>query len=192
MARMESNMLRAVLIALSLACVFCACKEKEIRHPAPAQMPDWCNLSSGFINDAERGRLMIGIGKVEGIKSVEMARANVDGQARKEVAGLYRIYVEKLLDAYGDYEDSGGKKTEKEELKVASAAFAKMNFRATAVEDRYVDEAVMVWYAKAVSSFEAFGSSVQRNVELSERLRRFVAEKENQVFDELSGESGGE
>ena len=175
----------ALVMVATVAFTVGGCTKKEIRRPAPAMMPGWCMASSGALDDARRGPLVIGIGRVEGIKSMEMARANVDGQARLAVAKVFDRYIEKLLNAYRDYRDADGNATAESEIESVGKAFAKLNVRSAPVEDRYINEESNTWYSKAVIPFTVFHERINRNPEFSDRLKAFVNDRFRALFDEL-------
>lgn len=176
-------MLLVVVCAMGLLVL--GCKGKELRPPVPSEMPGWCVRDSGVAADPQRGRLVIGVGRVDGIKSPEMARVNVDGQARKQVAQIFNVYVEILLARYRDYVDEAGEGTPESELADTQRALAKMNLRAGDIADRYADSENNIWYAAAVLPYDAFSARIAANTELSGRFKAFVRQVAPDIFPEL-------
>ncbi len=161
------------------------CAQREVRPPAPAEMPDWCTMTSGLATDVDRGKVVVGVGSVSGIKSPTMARTNSDGAARTEIAKLFNTYAENMLSDYKDFTDEQGNRTTDEELTQATAIFSKMNVRRAPIEDRYVDEETNTWYSMAVLPFDQFLTLVQSNGELSDRLKAFFSSEGTKVCKEL-------
>ncbi|RJO68116.1 MAG: hypothetical protein C4523_07700 [Myxococcales bacterium] len=180
----------AVFACLAAAWLL-ACGKEEIRRPAPPEMPAWCFMSSGVVDDPTRGRLVIGVGMVSGVKSPEMARTNADGQARTEIAKLFNSYVENLMKLYQDHRSDAAGGDGSENVVEMTRLFTKMNVRGAAIEDRYVDESSNTWYAKAVIPFDRIKEMIQSNAELSEAARTFAAEYGDQAFAELDKVSSG-
>jgi hypothetical protein len=174
----------AVVLAL-MALSIMGCKGKELRKPVPSQMPGWCLRDSGMANDAERGRLAVGVGRVEGIKSPEMARVNVDGQARKQISQIFGRYVELLLAGYRAYTDADGESTDEDEVALIQRSLAKLNMRAGEIADRFTDTEQNIWYAVAVLPYEAFSTRILKSEDLPLRFKQFVKENAAGLFEKL-------
>ena len=68
-----------LVLAVSLL-VLLSCAQKEIKPVLQSKAPDWCQETSRFTADAERGTLAQGIGKISGISTPELARAQADAK----------------------------------------------------------------------------------------------------------------
>jgi len=174
-----------IVLAIMLVMAISGCAQKEIRKPAPPQMPDWCKHTSGTLDSQDSGRLIVGIGQISGIKSIEMARTNSDGQARTEIGQLLTAYLDELLELYEDYQGEDGNETSSEELTEAREFFAKLNVRSAAIEDRYFDEGNNIWYSKSVVKLDDFVKMLIQDTVFSTRLNEFLKINAALGFDKL-------
>lgn len=183
---MKLNSLRVIVMLLILfVAAFSGCAQKEIRKPAPPQMPEWCKHESGRLSTTDRGELIIGVGYVEGIKSVEMARVNADGQARLQLGKLLTNYLDHLLAAYQDYTDESGILTSEEELNEARKFFARLNVRSAPIEDRYFDEGNNMWFSKSVITLDNFVKMLVDDTILDKRLNAFLTKNATIPYEKL-------
>ena len=173
------------LFGLLVVLILVGCSARELRRPAPPQMPEWCLFLSGTLEDSERGRLAIGIGEVSGIKSPTMARTNADGQARTEIAKLFNSFGENLLKDYQQRLTVTAVPDAEDQISRATRAFTKMNVRAAAIEDRYVDHDNGVYYSKAVIAYDGFLRMITDNEELPVGLREFASQQADSLFAKL-------
>ncbi len=174
----------ALFFALFAMLLMASCGGKDIK-PAEPQMPEWCMKTSGVIINADRGKLVVGVGAVSGIKSPAMARANADGQARAEIAKIFSSYTENLLKQYQRSTAADGQVSEEQDFMQATRIFTKMNVVGAAIEDRYFDVKSETFYSKAVIDFGKFNELINNNNELSSKVRDFVRSNADDAFKQL-------
>ena len=165
---------RAVFL-LGLALVLASCAHSEIKPMLPSKAPEWCQDGSRFVPEAERGVLAQGVGKVSGIATPELARAQADAKARGELGTLVERYLSVLLERYKSYRAADASATSEEEQQAVSASLARLMGHFARIEDRFVDDSLDTWYSQAVVPLKAFDEQVAALPEISARFKVFFA-----------------
>lgn len=166
---------RCVVLLVALGIVLSSCAHTEIKPLAPSKAPDWCQDSSRFVNDAERGVLAQGIGKISGISTPELARAQADSKARGELSTLFGRYLTALLERYKAYRAPDGSTTSEEEQQAASSTLARLMARSARIEDRFVDDSLDTWLSLAVVPLKEFNEQLAALPDASARFKVFFA-----------------
>lgn len=171
-----------LLVSLLTSLVATACSTREIRRPAPPEMPLWCKYTSGVMEDEQRGKLAIGVGAISDIKAHEMALANSDSKARTQIAKLFNIYAEKLVEMYIEDLKTRGNAIDDDEISAITRALNLMNARGAAIEDRYIEKKTRTYFAKAVLPFSKFAEMIKQNDDLPNTVKEFAQAKQTELF----------
>lgn len=167
---------RAAWLAIAVSVfAFLSCAHTEIKPMVQSKAPDWCQDGSRFVADAERGVLVQGIGKVSGISTPELARAQADAKARGELSALVGRYLTALLERYKTYRAPDGTPTSEEEQQAASSALSRLMARSARIEDRFVDDSLDTWLSLAVVPLKDFDAQVAALPDVSARFKVFFA-----------------
>ena len=96
------------IFAVLLSCGGCAASEDSADHPILGLRddgtPKWAQRGSGAY-EGDYGKAFYGVGVVQGVQNVALARQTADNRARGEIAALFDVYVARLMQ---DYQRSTG------------------------------------------------------------------------------------
>ena len=181
--------MRRIGIIAALGLVGCATMppgEGPITGTAPDGTPRWVRRGS-VAADGSHGKAFYGVGVVQGIRNIGLARQAADNRARAEIARVFHTYVAALMRDYQRSTTAGDMKRSSEEQDVVSAqrTLTEATLRGVTIEDHWTDPRSGALYALAVLRLDQVSKALQRAAGLQAGVRDFVRRNAARAFDQL-------
>lgn len=157
------------------------------RQPAlvPANAPAWVARGGGAFNDGNRA--FYGVGAVQGIQNVGLARDAAAARARNDLARSIEVFVRSL---YRDYQAAtavvGAQAASEEQLaEQAINQYTEATLSGTRIVEYWADNPAGALYALARLDFETAQEQLNRLATLSDRAQQHIRRNAQPMFDEL-------
>jgi hypothetical protein len=177
-------------LALAAAFVFAACAQTVKPSPLVNNAPDWVNKGSGAFKDTAGKPVFYGVGAVQGVRNIPLARYSADDRGRADIAKIMNSYVTVLSKDYMASVTAGDMKQSSEEQMVSQTMknFAKFTLHGAIPVDHWVDKDNGVVYSLVKLDMAAIQQSLNDSKELDAKVRDYVKANAEKAFDELSAE----
>lgn len=159
---------------------------------ACAGTPDWVEEGSGALHKTD-DKAFYGVGSVVGIKHNEsMAWDTAENRARAELAKNFETYTAYLMRDYASATTAGDFTASSEEQNVERAikTFSSVTLKGARPIDRYKDQESGTYYVLTKLSLADAQEALARTEELDGRMRAFVRDNAERLFDRLAQEEG--
>jgi hypothetical protein len=177
---------------VSLVAVGCSTApgpDHPIHGVAPDGTPRWVHRGSGAF-DGEQGKAFYGVGIVQGIRNISLARQTADNRARGEIAKMFDLYVAAMMKDYQRSTTAGNFQASAEEQDVVSAqkTITEVTLRGVEVRDHWTDPATGALYALALLDLNGIMKSLDDANQLNNRVRDYVRANARRAFNDLDRE----
>ncbi len=171
---------RLVLVLAGLTLLLSACSSAPMYKPTPLEQPSWTFHAVEF-HSATKGRdaMVYTVGKAEGIPTLQAARSNADGKARKRMSVLFRQFVQAALEGY---QQSGAPD---EALAQAKQSLDDVGMGGAPIEDRFGHLNEGTWYSLASLPYSRFISLIVLNKRVPEAFSVWLKENATGLFTQL-------
>ncbi len=189
---MNSNRLRNIALMLVSALALGACGGVK-KSPIANNAPEWVNKGTGAMKDKDGKQVFYGVGSVQGVRNIPMARTAADDRGRGEIAKIMNSYITSLTKDYMASITAGDMSKSSEEQMVSQTLknFAKFTLHGSVPIDHWVDRsdpASNIVYALVKLDMAAVQASLAESKELDAKVRDYVKANAEKAFDELSAE----
>ena len=189
---MNSNRLRNIALMLVSALALGACGGVK-KSPIANNAPDWVNKGTGAMKDKDGKQVFYGVGSVQGVRNIPMARTAADDRGRGEIAKIMNSYVTSLTKDYMASITAGDMSKSSEEQMVSQTLknFAKFTLHGSVPIDHWVDRSdptSNIVYSLVKLDMAAVQASLAESKELDAKVRDYVKANAEKAFDELSAE----
>lgn len=154
----------------------------------PKNAPHWVVRGSGAFNDGQRA--FYGVGVVQGLRSVGLARDAAASRARNDLARTIEVFTRSL---YKDYQSSLGDigaqaTTDQQLIEQAIKEYTEATLSGVGIVEYWSDDRAGALYALARLDFEAAEKQFGRLNKLSEEAQEYIHRNAQRMFDELEQE----
>ncbi len=158
--------------------------------PVADNAPDWVNKGSGAFKDAAGKQVFYGVGAIEGVRNIPLARAASEDRGRADLAKIMDSYVTSLSKDYQASITAGDMSKSSEEQMVSQTMknFAKFTLHGAVPVDHWVDRQNNVVYALVKLDMASVQDSIAQSKDLDSKLRDYVKANADKAFDDLSAE----
>jgi len=184
------------LVVLGMAIFLSGCKNNEpkddrnpgqgrpVGPPISGKLPDWVNRGSRAF-EGDRGKTIMGVGAVSGVRNPALLRRMTDNQARVEVAKILRTNVTSLAKSYA--RSVGNMDTSQEEQLVqdVSKSYTEATLSGVDIVDHHYDQATRTQYALAVLDLETFKRLTENAKQMSKDVQNYILKNAGDAFKEL-------
>jgi hypothetical protein len=190
---MNSNRFRNIALMLVSALALGACGGNVKKSPIANNAPEWVNKGTGAFKDQAGKQVFYGVGSVQGVRNIPMARTSADDRGRGEIAKIMNSYVTSLTKDYMASITAGDMSKSSEEQMVSQTLknFAKFTLHGSVPVDHWVDRsdpASNIVYSLVKLDMAAVQASLAESKELDSKVRDYVKANAEKAFDELSAE----
>lgn len=178
---------------LIAAATGCSSSKPAQRSPIAGVNPDgtpkWVNRGSGAF-DGDKGKAFYGVGIVQGIRNIALARQTSDNRARGEIAKIFDLYVAAMMKDYQRSTTAGDMKNSSEEQDVVAAqkTITEATLRGVEIRDHWTDPQTHAGYALAVLELDKVMKSLQQAKQLNAQVRDYVRANARKAFKDLDSE----
>lgn len=151
--------------------------------------PNWVNRGSGAFDESGK-KSFYGVGIVQGVRNVALARQTVDNRARGEIAAIFDLYIGRLMKDYqrsttaADFDAT----TEEQDITATQKTITDITLRGVEIREHWTDPQSQALYALAVLQLDAMVEILEQTKNLSSRVREHVRTNAAKAFDELNEE----
>jgi LPP20 lipoprotein len=154
----------------------------------PKNAPQWIVRGSGAFNDGKRA--FYGVGVVQGVRSVGLARDAAASRARDDLARTIEVFTRSL---YKDYQSSLGDvgaqaATDQQLIEQTTKEYTEATLSGVGIVEYWSDERAGALYALAKLDFEAAENQFNRLNKLSADAQEYIRRNAERMFDELEQE----
>lgn len=176
-------------LALVTAVALTGCTKGK-PSPIANNAPEWVNKGTGAFKDSAGKQVFYGVGSVQGIRNIPLARASADDRGRADIAKIMNSYVTSLTKDYMASVTAGDMKQSSEEQMVSQTMknFAKFTLNGSVPIDHWVDKENNIVYSLVKLDMAAVQSSLAESKELNAKVRDYVKANAEKAFDELAAE----
>lgn len=177
-------------LALAAAISFSACAHNGKPSPIANNGPEWVNKGSGAFKDAAGKQVFYGVGSVQGVRNIPLARMSADDRGRADIAKIMNSYVTTLSKDYMASTTAGDMKASSEEQMVSQTLknFAKFTLHGSIPVDHWVDKENNIVYSLVKLDMAAIQQSLAESKDLDAKVRDYVKANAEKAFDELNAE----
>lgn len=191
---MNSYGLRNIALVLVSALALGACGGGVKKSPIADNAPEWVNKGSGAMKDKDGKQVFYGVGAVQGVRNIPMARTAADDRGRAEIAKTLNTMVEYLGKDYAASVTAGdmSKSSEEQMVSQTQKVFAKFTLHGSVPVDHWVDRSnpnSSIVYALVKLDMAAVQASLAESKELDSKVRDYVKANADKAFDELEAEN---
>lgn len=182
--------LSTFVLTAAAAFVLGACSHSAPSSPVANNAPDWVNKGSGAFKDAAGKQVFFGVGAVQGVRNIPLARMSADDRGRGDLAKIMDSYVTVLSKDYQASVTAGDMSKSSEEQMVSQTMknFAKFTLHGAIPVDHWVDHENNVVYSLIKLDMAAVQQSLADSKDLDAKVRDYVKANADKAFDELSAE----
>lgn len=190
---MKKNIIIIVYSILSLIIVSCAAKQPTLTTAAGKKClidaPAWV-IQGGAAMKEGNSNVFFGVGSVDGVRNLSLARMTADNRARAEIQKTFETYTASLMKDYMASTTAGIEPVSYEEQHIENAVktFSAGTLSGVVIIDHWFDQECGTIYSLAKLDLDAFKNSLGKMKEISAEVRDFVRENAEKAFDELSKE----
>jgi hypothetical protein len=189
---MNSNRLRNIALMLVSALALGACGGVK-KSPIANNAPEWVNKGTGAMKDKDGKQVFYGVGSVQGVRNIPMARTSADDRGRGEIAKIMNSYITSLTKDYMASITAGDMSKSSEEQMVSQTLknFAKFTLHGSVPIDHWVDRSdptSNIVYSLVKLDMAAVQASLAESKELDAKVRDYVKANAEKAFDELAAE----
>lgn len=190
---MNSNRFRNFALMLVSALALGACGGGVKQSPIANNAPDWVNKGNGAFKDQAGKQVFYGVGAVQGVRNIPMARTAADDRGRLEIAKIMNTMVTGLSKDYAASVTAGAmdKSSEEQMISQTQKVFTKFTLHGAVPIEHWVDRTdpnSNIVYALVKLDMAAVQASLAESKELDSKVRDYVKANAEKAFDELSAE----
>lgn len=184
------NRISALCLALATAAAMTGCASNGKPSPIANNAPEWVNKGTGAFKDQAGKQVFYGVGSVQGVRNIPLARATADDRGRAEVAKIMNSYVTSLTKDYMASVTAGDMTKSSEEQMVSQTMknFAKFTLHGSVPVDHWVDKENGIVYSLIKLDMAAVQDSLAQSKDLDTKVRDYVKANAEKAFDELAAE----
>ncbi len=147
-----------------------------------SNLPEWVIKGSGAFN-AERGRVIWGVGSASGIKNPSLLRTTADASARNNLSKVFNTFVAGITKSYMASNTAGGVTSEEQVAESVMVAANAMNIQASQIVDRFLDSDGTLYALAMVDmdEMEKIAALIKEGT-----IKAFIVENGDKVFDDLA------
>lgn len=154
----------------------------------PKNAPPWVVRGSGAFKDGQRA--FYGVGVVQGVLSIGLARDAAGARARNDLARTIEVFTRSL---YKDYQSSLGDvgaqaTTDQQQIEQATKEYTEATLSGVGIVEYWSDDRGGVLYALAKLDFEVAEKQFGRLNKLSQEAQEYIRRNAERLFDELERE----
>lgn len=166
--------------------------KKEGEAPAALQgvdYPEWVVKGSGAFG-GEAGRVFYGVGQVNGIKNMALARTTADNRARAEIAKIFETYSASLMKDYQSATTAGDMTASSEEQHVEQAikTFSAATLSGVQIVDHWFHPTDGSVFSLARLDLATFTDNLGKMKELNDKVRDYVKANAEKAHMDLEKE----
>lgn len=189
---MHKNRFLALMLTFVAALGLSACSSVK-KSPIAENAPEWVNKGTGAMKDKDGKQVFYGVGSVQGVRNIPMARASADDRGRGEIAKIMNSYVTSLTKDYMASVTAGDMSKSSEEQLVSQTMknFAKFTLHGSVPVDHWVDRSdplSNIVYSLVKLDMAAVQQSLAESKDLDAKVRDYVKANAEKAFDELAAE----
>lgn len=180
----------SLAVVLATATVMTGCAKQGKPSPIANNAPEWVNKGSGAFKDSGGKQVFYGVGSVQGVRNIPLARASADDYGRAELAKIMNSYVTSLTKGYMASVTAGDMSKSSEEQMVSSTMknFTKFTLAGSVPVDHWVDKENNIIYSLVKLDMGSIQQTLNDSKELNAKVRDYVKANAEKAFDELSAE----
>jgi len=184
MKKLALTLMFAVGVAFAFGCTTVV--KQEVVSP---QAPEWVMKGTGVFS-GDKGKVFRGIGVVQHVNNIGLARDAASADARKELANVFNNYIASMTKIYRRSTVGGdpAASSEEQDITQATKSFTKMQLSGVTIAEFYHDPTTNTWYALAEMDLDLFKDFNAKAQEMSEKARDFIRENADKAFEELAAE----
>ncbi len=167
----------------------CATAGPKITAKTPIQdlnPPEWVLKGSGAF-EGERGKVFYGVG-VSSYSDVSIKRTSADNAARAELAKVFRSYIALLEKDYISETVAGERVAAEKHFEGVRKVLVALTLTGVQIVDHWQHPGNGALYALARLDFDSFKNNIEKVKNLNEKVREYVKQNAENLFDELSKE----
>lgn len=174
---------------LGMTLFFASCASAP---PAPKAMcPEWTTKgAAAFPGNA--GKSIYGVGMASGIKNPSLLRETADNRAIANMAKQFQVDVASLMNDYMASTSEGDKVAEEQHVENVNKIVVKQTLSGVVVVDRCTDTTTGVSYSLAKLDTEKFKTEIEKNNQLSQKMKEYVKGNAEKAFEKLEKATGGQ
>jgi len=190
---MNCNGLRNIALVLVSALALGACGGGVKKSPIADNAPEWVNKGSGAMKDKDGKQVFYGVGAVQGVRNIPLARTSADDRGRAEIAKTMNTMVTVLGKDYAASVTAGDmtKSSEEQMISQTQKVFAKFTLHGSVPVDHWVDRSnpnSNIVYSLVKLDMASVQASLAESKELDSKVRDYVKANADKAFDEMAAE----
>lgn len=151
--------------------------------------PEWVDKGGGAFKDGSGGRIIYGVGLLQNVRNLGLARRTVDAMARRDIATVINTYISSILKSYESSINAGGEATEESQMiEAALKEVTKAQLSGVRIVDHWTDHETKTYAALAKLDMDGFKSILDKSNKLPEKVKAHIRKNANRLFDELAQE----
>lgn len=180
----------AALCLVLSAGLLSACAGKGKPSPIANNAPEWVNKGSGAFKDSAGKQVFYGVGSIQGVRNIPLARQQADDRGRADIAKIMDSYVTSLSKDYAASTTAGDMSKSSEEQMVSQTMknFTKFTLRGAIPVDHWVDRENNIVYSLVKLDMAAVAQTLAESKDLDSKVRDYVKANAEKAFDELAAE----
>jgi hypothetical protein len=183
----------AIALIASAALSACAGPSNKNSVSTNNAAPAWVNQGSGAFKDAAGNKVIYGVGILQGVRNVGLAKPAADDRGRAEIAKIMNSYVTVLGKDYAASVSANDPTKSSEEQMVTQThkVFAQIQLHGATPVDSFVDHsdpAAPVYYSLVKLDMASVMAALNESTDLDNKTRDYVKANADKAFDELNGE----
>ena len=185
--------IRLLVISGAVALAGCASSDDAADHPVLGVQedgsPNWVQRGSGAF-DTDGQKAFFGVGIVQGVRNVALARRTADNRARGEIAAIFDLYVARLMKDYqrSTTADDFNATTEEQDVTDTQKTMTEVTLRGVHIREHWTDPNSQALYALAVLELDGMVESLDQAKNLTSHIREHVRANSARAFEELNQE----
>ncbi len=149
--------------------------------------PAWIDNGGGAFKDAAGNRVLYGVGILQNVRNVGLARQAVDNRAIADIGKTVQVYSTQLMRDYASSINAGGAVSDEEQLIESSIkTFAKVTLSGVVVIKHWTDHETKTYYALARLDMESFKKLLTQSNKLDEKVKAYVRKNAEAAFDRMA------
>ncbi len=173
------------VLVVSILFLAASCTPKATIPDNLGNRPVWIAMTSGRTTLEDKDGVAVpvvqGIGKVENIHALQLARSKADNEGRKQVAALFAKWIDTLMLGVRDM----GEGLSEEEWQAANKAVNMLDAASSPIVDRYVEKESRAWYSRAVSRYDRFIELIRQAETMPDKVKQYIFEHGMEAFEKL-------
>ena len=183
---MNRTFVTSVCLALTVGLIG-GCGGGSKNTTAGKSSPSWIDRGSGAFKDSDGNRVLYGVGILQNVRNVGLARQAVDNRAIADIAKTVQTYSTQMMEDYASSINAGGAVSDEEQMIQSTIkTFAQVTLSGVTIINHWTDHETNTYYALARLDMDSFKSLLDKSNKLSEEVKEHVRKNAEAAFDRMA------